>query len=216
MGFSIYDILKEDGEDNTSPAETGNDNAGADDFSIDTSLDDGDGGDPSPDTGGAPDPNAGGDDMGGGDDFDMGGDDLGGGDTGGDAQAGNSGGEKENTSDEAKEDNTDIFSSLTAEEQAVKLKELKGMYNELYQSIIDVNERINNFDVNERNLDIINRTSAVLDELARFINDYITNMFALKSFIENDIAFNRFLSIFNSIIVILDTYQKKEEKLEDK
>lgn len=114
--------------------------------------------------------------------------------------------------EEPNEDNTDIFSSLTAEEQSIKIKELKSQFRELYMSCDKLLERLNNIDVDDDDYHIINRFSNTLYDLKIYIGDYITNVFSTKSFVENDIAFNRFLMVIDSMNGILEKYNKSKEK----
>lgn len=213
---SIFDILREAEEDEgaadsgtETPAETDetqdaapsaeesneegseDDYGSEDDFDIDTSLDDD-----------------------GGDDLDLGGDSGGGGsDTSTDTGSSSSSSDID-SEDEPVEANTDIFSSLTAEEQQVKIKELKNLYAELYTSVDDLLEKINDTDTDEDNIDILSRVSATLYTLKNYISDYLTTSFANKSYIENDIAFNRFLSILNSTASVVEDIGKiKADKL---
>lgn len=210
---TIFDVLKEAEEDEVndsdqtqdeapSPEESGEDASGddeyggEDDFNIDTSLDD----DTSADDGGS--------------DSDISSDDSSSDTT---SSGGTSG---EVGEEEPIEANTDIFSSLSAEEQQIKIIELKKMFMNLYSSTDDILERINNTDTDESNLEVISRISMTLYSLRQYLNDYICKIFAQKSYIENDITFNRFLAILNSISVILEEVNKinqgKSEKGEKK
>lgn len=200
MGFSVYDLLKEaEGDEQEqaaapadpnaadAPAENPDD-AGADDdnFDIDANLDE-------PDDAGddenVDEPAEGGDDFG---------------DTGG--------GGSEEEDEEPVDANTDIFASLTAEEQQMKIMELKLQYNNLYNSCSDLLEKINNLTVDEDSIEFIRRMTGTLFDLKRYIADYLVYTFAEKSFIENDIMFNRFLSIIQSMTVAFDKFQKTTAK----
>ena len=181
-----------EGNDN---ANSGNDNAddGGDDneFDIDTSVDD-DGGDD--DEGGD---DSGGDDMDSGDDSSM---DSGGGGMDGDG--------------EPLPENNDVFVTLTAEEQQMKIMELKKLYNDLYTYTDDLLKKMNDLDVEEDTLEIISRTSSQLYQLKIYLRDYMTHTFNTKSFVENDVYFNRFSSIIYSIGIIVDKLVvKRRDKL---
>ena len=211
--FSIFDILREQGvlkeaegdentsdgastTDNNSEADNGEDNetgeediaGGDDDFDIDASLDDGDDGgensDSSPSDSDSDDGSSGSDSAGG----------------------------DNNSDEEVNDDNTDIFSSLSAEEQQIKIKELKGLYQQMYTSCDELLDRINNLEFTEDSLPVMTRITYALYDLKKYISEYITSVFPRKSYIENDIAFNRFLMILNSVKDILSRYQKKSER----
>lgn len=118
---------------------------------------------------------------------------------------------------EANEANTDIFSSLTAEEQIIKIKELQRLFGDLYTSVDDIHKKINDIGFDEDNIEIMNRISSTIYSLKKYIGDYITDKFPYKSYIENDIAFNRFLSILNSVTSVLnDVARIKLEKIDKK
>ena len=209
--FSIFDILREQGvlkeaegdentsdgastTDNNNEADNGEDNetgeediaGGDDDFDIDASLDDGeDGGENSESSPSDSDDGGSGSDSAGGDN---------------------------NSDEEVNDDNTDIFSSLSAEEQQIKIKELKGLYQQMYTSCDELLDRINNLEFTEDSLPVMTRITYALYDLKIYISEYIISIFPRKSYIENDIAFNRFLMILNSVKDILSRYQKKSER----
>ena len=209
--FSIFDILREQGvlkeaegdentsdgastTDNNNEADNGEDNetseediaGGDDDFDIDASLDDGeDGGENSDSSPSDSDDGGSGSDSAGGDN---------------------------NSDEEVNDDNTDIFSSLSAEEQQIKIKELKGLYQQMYTSCDELLDRINNLEFTEDSLPVMNRITYALYDLKKCWSEYIISVYPRKSYIENDIAFNRFLMILNSVKDILSRYQKKSER----
>lgn len=190
------EVLKEAPEDNKD-----------DDFSIDTSLDDTESGD-----------DAGSDTSGDTDDFSM--DDTGddsGDMPGSDESGGDIGGEEEDdTSDEAMETNASIFNSLTAEEQKIKIIELKRLYNVLYTSLDDISIRLSNIDVEEYNKNKIPRITTAVYDLKKYLSDYILMVFDQKDYYENDVMYNRFIDIVHNINDLLDKVQKEKERYEQK
>ena len=181
------------GEDNTADDTVTND-AGGDDqdddeFNMDASLDD-EGGEDG-DTG--TDDSA--DDLG----SDSGSDDTG--SPGGD--------------EEAVDSNTSIFDSLTAEEQQIKIKELKDQYKELYSSTDDLIDRLSNFCVDENNYHVINRIIDALRKIREYLEDYFIYTFPTKSYIENDIMYNEFLYIISRISSTLEKFSKKVEEVDN-
>lgn len=108
--------------------------------------------------------------------------------------------------------NTNMFITLTAEEQKIKIKELKNQYQTVYDSISEMLDRINNMDTDESNLAIISRISGALFDLRKFIGDYIIYEFPQKSFYDNDVMFNRFLLVISTLGKTLDKYNSKLEK----
>ena len=137
--------------------------------------------------------------------------DDGGSDLDGDSGGGLDGGSEE----EINPKNTDIFSTLTKEEQSIKISELKKKYNQLYIYISDMYGKINDINPDEDNLESIYRVTSGLYSLRDYVGDYIKNIFPMKSYIENDIAYNRFLTIIQSITQVIDTLASElEEKVQ--
>lgn len=129
-----------------------------------------------------------------------------------DSGGGGLGGDSE---EEVNPKNTDIFASLSKEEQAIKISELKKKFNELYVYISDMNNKINDINPDEDNLESIYRITYGLYSLKDYIGDYIKNIFSIKSYIENDIAYNRFLIIIQSMTQIINTLSKEiEDKIQ--
>ena len=219
MSFSFYDILDESSEE-----EQFNSNVLLEDeFDIDTSLDDvpkpgedqgGDAGDNSqqPSDG---DQQQNGDDQqqddGSGDEGQEGEDDG-----SGEAPQDDQGGvEDSEDGEEPVEANTDIFDSLSADEQKIKIMELQRLYGEMYNSCDDISKRLNDLDTDESNIDIISRVSDSMNILKKYIQDYLIGSFAKKSYVENDIMYNRFLSIISSLAAVLDQLSHREKKQQD-
>ena len=195
--FSIFDILREqgvlkeaEGDENTSDGASTTDNNNEADNGEDNETGEED--------------IAGGDD-----DFDIDAS-LDDGDDGGSGS--DSAGGDNSSDEEVNDDNTDIFSSLSAEEQQIKIKELKGLYQQMYTSCDELLDRINNLEFTEDSLPVMTRITYALYDLKKYISEYIISIFPRKSYIENDIAFNRFLMILNSVKDILSRYQKKSER----
>lgn len=115
--------------------------------------------------------------------------------------------------EEPVEANTDIFSSLSADEQSVKIFELQRLYSQLYNSCNDISKRINDLDTDEKDLEIISRVGDSITQLKKYIEDYLTKHFSKKSFVENDIMYNRFLAILSSITSVLQELSKSRDKI---
>lgn len=202
MGFSIYDILNEDDDEMSTSATTeptsGENSEADDDFSIDTSLDDNGESDPQDAEG-----------LDGGlDDSPSDSDDLGGGDD-------NSGGDTSTDGDgEPNEANTDMFYSLSTDEQQMKIRELKRLYSSMFNSCNDLIERIDNTN-NDAAGELISRLSSVMNDIREAIADYIIYIFPNKSYIENDTQFNIFMMYINSVSGVMEKIAQKIEKEEN-
>ena len=177
MAFSIYDILTEAPKaDNNQDQDN---NTDSDDYSIDTDVDTDGGGDDNDD-----------------ELTDLGGDDE---DTGDEDDMDDTGSDN-NSDDEPVEANTDMFSSLSSEEQQMKIKELMQQYATLYSSC--------DSDSNEVTIGPISRMNNILNTLKTYITDYLYNRFSSTSNYENDVMYVRFLTIFNTVKHVLEDIVK--------
>ena len=174
-----------DASSTTDNNDTGDDSSSGDDenFDIDTSLDD-DSGDDNGDS-----------DL----DSDEGSSDL-------DSSSGGG------STEEPVPANKDVFATLTAEEQAIKIKEQKKQFNDMYIYVDDLINKINDIQLDEDNTEIVERISKNLYNLRDYLNEYITAIFATKDYISNDVFFNRFLQVLYSIDSTMQDLAKSRAK----
>lgn len=112
--------------------------------------------------------------------------------------------------------NTKIFDTLSAEEQQIKIKELKRLYKELYTSVNDIMMKMQNMKLTEDNMEVMSRINADLYSYKADLMEYFTNTFDNKSYVENDIMFNQFLYYFMSIRNVIEEIVSTNEKIHDK
>lgn len=120
---------------------------------------------------------------------------------------------QENSSDEtdspAKETERNLFDSLSPEEQEIKNKMLKKLFIDLYSNCDAIINKFN--DIGSELEDVstqIKKILSILFNLKQMIDDYLMNIYKTKSYIENDIVFNRYLSILNSVKNIIKEIDK--------
>ena len=118
-----------------------------------------------------------------------------------------------NGDEEVNKDNTEIFDTLSAEEQAMKIQELKRLYSEMYSNVSDILNRMHNIECDETTLTIYNRIVDTLQELKNQINDYFNNVFSYRSYYENDVKYNQFLVQLNGIATVVDDLASSKEKM---
>lgn len=141
------------------------------------------------------------------------GDDNGGEDDTGNVDTGDTGGGMSDTGDEEPvPQNKELFDTLTAEEQAIKIKELKMLYFSMYQSLGDIAKRLDNLDTDDDEVITISRISAFVYDLRTSMHQYITVEFDQKSYMENDFMYNRFLVLIHSVTNIVNELAKIEKR----
>ena len=131
------------------------------------------------------------------DDFSIGGDD----EEKSDDDSGSSDSEEAAPSNnELKAKERELFDTLSIPEQQIKIKELRRNFSELYGSCNTLIDRFNEISVEyDDDITYINRLVSLLIDLKGMISFYILNLYDIKSYFENDIMFNRYLTIFDSV-----------------
>ena len=117
-----------------------------------------------------------------------------------------------NGDEEPVEANTDIFSTLTAEEQQIKIGELKSLYKNLYSSVNDLIHRLDNMELDEDVMDVMTKVSDILHRLGDSISDYFEKQFDIRSYFENDVKYNEFLLVLKKTTTIVDDLADTREK----
>ena len=149
-------------------------------------------------------------------DIDAGDDDMGGGDTGG-------GGSSVTPEEEEPVDNEDtrrdkeLYDSLSPQEQKERNIQLKTLFFRLYSNCDYVIDKLNNIsdaDLEEYGVQV-RKTLSMLFDLKQMVSDYATKLYDSKSYIENDIMFNRYLSILNTVKNITSDIRKSYKTEED-
>ena len=110
--------------------------------------------------------------------------------------------EVEDTSVESdiKKQERELFDSLSPEEQKMKNTMLKQLYVDLYNNCGSIITKLNDVSTEVDSVNAqIKRSLTMLFELKQMIRDYFSNMYESKSYIENDIMFNRYLSMLNAV-----------------
>ena len=128
----------------------------------------------------------------------------GGGDTGG-TEGDNSSPETQNVDvdNAAKKKDREIFDSLSPQEQKIKTVKLKELFMDLYNRCDQIMDKYDNIGVDYEDLGLpIHKSIEALYGLKQMISTYLLYLFDSKSYIENDIQFNRFLTALNQIKLI--------------
>ena len=126
---------------------------------------------------------------------------------------GTTGGEDEEKpevdSDSAKANDKNLYDSLSPAEQEMKTQKLKEQYIELYTTFQTFIEKFN--DISMELEDIAPQIKHAVDMMfsaKKMISDWLLHIFDSKSYIENDIMYNRYLQVLNSIKNITDEMKK--------
>ena len=114
--------------------------------------------------------------------------------------------------DDIKKQEEEIYSNLSSDQLDIKHKELKAQFLAMYDITSSIIERIGDANVNEDNIGVIEYISDNLSRMRTMLTDYIESVYSGKSYTENSINYNRFLSVLNGINKLLEQLEKKEDK----
>jgi hypothetical protein len=115
----------------------------------------------------------------------------------------NSGGSEAAVDTPAKKRDREIFDSLSAEEQKLKTVKLKELFMKLYSRCGQIIEKYDSLGVRYEDLtEPIKNSVNALYSLKDTISSYLLYLFDSKTYLENDIMFNRFLVAMNQIKLI--------------
>ncbi len=149
------------------------------------------------------------DDMSGGDDdnFDMDDSTADGVDGSTDDMSGDmSGGE--DPDQDLKDAENDIFNGLSDQDKVIKINELKDLYQDLYNRIITLYDKVNDIPKDDELIKVYNFVIDNLSDLKQFVYDYLTNTFDNKTYLENMVNYKKYLSTLNVINGILEEIRK--------
>ena len=154
-----------------------------------------------------------GDDMSGGDDenFDMDGGTADGGEGSGDDMSGDEMGDMSGGTDpdqDLKDAENDIFNGLSDQDKTIKINELKDLYQDLYNRIITLYDKVNDIPKDDELIKVYNFIIDNLSDLKQFVYDYLTNTFDNKTYLENMVNYKKYLSTLNVINGILEEIRK--------
>ena len=149
------------------------------------------------------------DDMPGGDDdnFDMDDSTADSGDGSTDDMSGDmSGGE--DPDQDLKDAENDIFNGLSDQDKVIMINELKDLYQDLYNRIITLYDKVNDIPKDDELIKVYNFVIDNLSDLKQFVYDYLTNTFDNKTYLENMVNYKKYLSTLNVINGILEEIRK--------
>ena len=144
-------------------------------------------------------------------------------DAGGDTGGGGGGDTSVTPEEEEPVDNEDtrrdkeLYDSLSPQEQKERNIQLKTLFFRLYSNCDYVIDKLNNIsdaDLEEYGVQV-RKTLSMLFDLKQMVSDYATKLYDSKSYIENDIMLNRYLSILNTVKNITSDIRKSYKTEED-
>ena len=120
--------------------------------------------------------------------------------------------DKASVESEEKERDRQIFDTLSPQEQTLKIFTLKKLYKDLYDRCDGLIKKYDTLGVEfEEYSMIIKKSLDTLHGLKDLIADYYENLFDSKSYYQNDVNFNCYLLVLNTIKLTTDDMIKQHK-----
>lgn len=113
--------------------------------------------------------------------------------------------------DELKQQEEEMY-GLSTDKLELRHKELKNQYLAMYDTVVNIIDRIGSSSVQEEDIGAIEYVSETLSKFRSMLTDYIDRVYALNSYIENTVNYNRFLAVLGGVNKILEELDKKQNK----
>ena len=105
----------------------------------------------------------------------------------------------------------DVFSNLTQDQLRIKTNNQKQQFIDLFNDITDILERLSVINKDSNIVDTLNYVNDSLSDLREMIKDSLTDSFNTRSFVENQIILERFITIYTMLIKILEKISNKKQ-----
>ena len=114
----------------------------------------------------------------------------------------------EDPDQDLKDVENDIFNGLSDQDKVIKINELKDLYQDLYNRIITLYDKVNDIPKDDELIKVYNFIIDNLSDLKQFVYDYLTNTFDNKTYLENMVNYKKYISTLNVINGILEEIRK--------
>ena len=97
-----------------------------------------------------------------------------------------------------------IFSNMTPEQIALQDKTLRSNYNDMYNEVVDIINRLKDLEKPSNNFKAFSFIERKLNEVKELIYDYMNNTYYNSTYIENNKQYQMFISILLNINLLFD------------
>lgn len=105
-----------------------------------------------------------------------------------------------------------IFDDLSENEKKMKIKELKDTFIFVYKKCDSILEMVTDVKKDEDTIQIIEYISNTLIDLKHYVNDYITDVFDYKTYVENLSQLQKYIMIFNAINKVFEQIKRENNE----
>ena len=126
------------------------------------------------------------------------------------ADTGSNGGSDDEITTRIKELEKNIYETLPENEKQNNTNELRRLYTLLHEKCDDVIEKVHKIEKDVRVIKAYDFIITRLNEMKQYIMDYLSNNFDNRTFLQNMVTFQKYLSVLDTINSILKELSKGE------
>lgn len=97
-----------------------------------------------------------------------------------------------------------IFDQLSTEQKALKTKELKTLFNSVYDKCAEIINTISSADRNPEQAKVYDYVMSSLTDLQKYIKDYLFQIYDSKTYIENMVQLQKYLTVLDTVSNIFE------------
>lgn len=105
-----------------------------------------------------------------------------------------------------------IFDQLSTEQKALKTKELKTLYNSVYDKCAEIINTISAADRNPEQAKVYDYVMNSLTDLQKYIKDYLFNIYDSKTYIENMVQLQKYLTVLDTVSNIFEEVKNSSDQ----
>ena len=105
-----------------------------------------------------------------------------------------------------------IFDDLSENEKKMKIKELKELFIYVYKKCDSILDMVTEVKKDEETIQIVEYISNTLIDLKHYVNDYISDVFDYKTYVENLSQLQKYIMIFNAINKVFDQIKRENNE----
>ena len=97
-----------------------------------------------------------------------------------------------------------IYDSLTDDQKRIRVLQLKLKYKDLYETMSNTLEGINNIPKNADNLETIKRLTLLINKAKNILIDYVENNFDSSPYLENYTVYMKYIAVFRTASKVIE------------
>ena len=105
-----------------------------------------------------------------------------------------------------------IFDQLSDEQKTLKIKELKSLYNNVYDKCGEIINSISDADRSPEQAKIYDYVMNSLTDLQKYIKDYLFQIYDSKTYIENMVQLQKYLTVLDTVSNIFEEVKNASDK----